>query len=260
MRLLGRLVVFAALVEVGCWVLATALRPGSGWYNISDLYAAGAPRPLLVMAGEVVFALGLAVLVLGLHRSLPATDHRVVGCGLLIVASLGTMAGVLARDSCEESVPRCEGDIFTTAADWVHGVGGLTEILGIAGAAIVLAAVLPRPWSTYSATTGARSSCSCSGGPRCLVRGSGPQSGLSSSCWSAGRPPWGRGLPRRGRSSVPRARQLWSRVLVHFNTATAQGDDYASPEMSGGGGNTATACKSGRPRPAVRGALSIRTF
>ncbi len=154
MRLLGRLVVFAAFVEVGCWVLATALRPGSWRYNISDLYAAGAPRPLLVMAGEAAFALGLAVLVLGLHRALPATDHRAVGCGLLTLASLGTMAGALARNSCEESVPRCEGDTFTTAADWVHGVGGLTEILGIAGAAIVLAAALPRPWSTYSATTG----------------------------------------------------------------------------------------------------------
>lgn len=106
------------------------------------------------MTGEALFALGLAALVLGLHRSLPATDHRAVGCGLLILASLGTMAGALARNSCEESVPRCEGETFTTAADWVHGVGGLTEILGIAGAAIVLAAVLPRPWSTYSATTG----------------------------------------------------------------------------------------------------------
>jgi len=29
------------------------------------------------------------------------------------------------------------------------------EIFGIAGAAIVLAAVLPRPWSTYSAATAA---------------------------------------------------------------------------------------------------------
>jgi len=154
LRLLGRLVVFAAVVEVGCWVLATTLRPGSWRYNISDLYAAGAPRPLLVMAGEAAFALGLAALVLGLHRALPATDHRAVGCGLLILASLGTMASALARNSCEESVPRCEGDTFTTTADWVHGVGALMEIFGIAGAAIVLAAVLPRPWSTFSATTG----------------------------------------------------------------------------------------------------------
>ncbi len=64
------------------------------------------------------------------------------------------MAGALARTSCEESVPRCKGDTFTTAADWVHGVGSLMEILGIAGAASVLAAVLPRPWSAYSAATG----------------------------------------------------------------------------------------------------------
>lgn len=154
MRLLGRLVVLAAGAEVGCWVLATALRQGSWRYNISDLYAAGAPRSLLVMVGEAVFALGLAALVLGLHRALPKTDHRAVGCGLLIVASLGTMAGALARNSCEESVPRCEGNTFATVADWVHGVGGLMEIIGIAGAAFVLAAVLPRPWSTYSATTG----------------------------------------------------------------------------------------------------------
>jgi len=154
MRLLGRLVVLAAVAEVGCWLLATSLRPGSWRYNISDLYAAGAPRPLLVMAGESAFALGLAALVLGLHRALPKTDHRAVGCGLLTLASLGTMASALTRNSCEESVPRCEGDTFTTAADWVHGAGALMEILGIAGAAIVLAAVLPRPWSTFSATTG----------------------------------------------------------------------------------------------------------
>ena len=154
MRLLGRLVVFAASVEVGCWVLATALRPGSWRYNISDLYAAGAPRPLLVMAGEVVFAVGLGALVLGLRRSLPATDHRTVACVLLIVASLGALAGGLARNGCEESRPRCQGDTFTTVADWVHGVGGLMEILGIVGAAFVAAAVLPRPWSTYSAATG----------------------------------------------------------------------------------------------------------
>ncbi len=208
MRLLGRLVMFAAFVEVGCWVLATAMRPGSWRYNISDLYAAGAPRPLLVMAGEAVFALGLAALVLGLHRALPATDHRTVGCGLLILASLGTMAGALARNSCEESVPRCEGDTFTTAADWVHGVGALMEIFGIAGAAIVLAAVLPRPWSTYSATTGGGVLVFRSDGPRCPIPGSGPQSGSSPWHWSAGRPPWGRGLPPRGRSSVPRARQF----------------------------------------------------
>ncbi len=153
MKVLGRLVVTAALIEVGCWVLATALRPGSWRYNISDLYAATAPRPVVVMTGEAVFALGLAALALGLHQALPRTDHRVVGCALLMVASLGAMAGALARNGCEESIPRCQGSTFTTTADWLHGVGGLLEILGIAGAAIVLAAALPRPWSTYSAVT-----------------------------------------------------------------------------------------------------------
>ena len=155
MQMLGRLVVLAASVEVGGWMLATALRPGSWRYNISDLYAVGAPRPLLVMAGEAAFALGLAALALGLHRALPATDHRAVGCGLLLVASLGTILGALARNSCEESVPRCQGDTFSTVADWVHGVGALLGIFGIVGAAFVLAAVLPRPWSRYSAITGA---------------------------------------------------------------------------------------------------------
>ena len=143
------------MAEVGCWVLATALRPGSWRYDISDLYAAGAPRPLLVMSGEFLFGLGLVVLAFGLRRSLPATDHRTVGCGLLVLASLGTMAGAFARDSCEESVPRCAGVTFATAADWVHGAGGLGEILGLAGAAVVLAAVLPRPYSVHSAGTGA---------------------------------------------------------------------------------------------------------
>lgn len=153
MKVLGRLVVTAALIEVCCWVLATALRPGSWRYNISDLYAAGAPRPVVVMMGEAVFALGLALLALGLHQALPRTDHRVVGCALLMMGSLGAMLGALARNSCEESVPRCQGSTFTTTADWLHGVGGLLEILGVAGAAIVLAAVLPRHWSTYSAVT-----------------------------------------------------------------------------------------------------------
>ena len=64
------------------------------------------------------------------------------------------MAGALARNSCEDSVPRCEGKAFATASDWVHGIGSLAEILGIAGAALVLAATLPRRWAIYSASTG----------------------------------------------------------------------------------------------------------
>lgn len=154
MRLLGRVAVLGAIIEVGSWVLATFLRPGSWRYNISDLYAAGAPRPWLVMAGEAAFSVGLAALVLGLRRYLPPSDHRMVGCGLLALASLGAMAGAVARNSCEESVPRCEGSTFVTVSDWVHGIGGLAEILGIAGAALVLAATLPRRWASYSAATG----------------------------------------------------------------------------------------------------------
>lgn len=154
MRLLGRVVMLGAALEVGGWVLATALRPGSWRYNVSALYAAGAPRPMLVMAGEAAFAIALAALALGLRRVLVAGDHRTIGCGLLVLASAGAGAGALARNSCEESVPRCEGSAFATQADWVHGIGGLAEILGIAGAALVLAVALPRPWSSYSAATG----------------------------------------------------------------------------------------------------------
>jgi Protein of unknown function (DUF998) len=154
MRLLGRIVVAGAAVEVGAWVLATALRPGSWRYNVSALYSVGAPRPVLVMAGEAAFAIALAALALGLRRVLPASDHRTTGCALLALASVGAVAGALARNSCEESVPRCEGRTFATTADWVHGIGGLAEILGIAGAALVLAVALPRLWSSYSAATG----------------------------------------------------------------------------------------------------------
>lgn len=154
MRALGRIVALGAMLEIGCWALATALRPGSWRYNVSDLYSAGAPRPALVMAGEAGFAVALAVLAVGLSRRLPPTDHRMIGCGLLALASIGAAAGALARNSCEESVPRCEGSTFATPADWIHGIGGLVEILGIAGAALALAAALPRPWSSFSATTG----------------------------------------------------------------------------------------------------------
>jgi hypothetical protein len=154
MTRLGRIVVLAAIIEVGSWMLATLLRPGSWRYNISDLYSAGAPRPGLVMVGEAAFAVGLAALALGLRRSLPPSDHRLVGCGLLIIASAGTFAGALFRNSCEESVPRCEGSTFATWGDWVHGIGGLAEILGIAGAALVLAAALPRRWAAWSVATG----------------------------------------------------------------------------------------------------------
>ena len=154
MTLLGRVVVLGAIIEVGSWMLATVLRPGSWRYNISDLYSAGAPRPWLVMVGEAAFSLGLAALVLGLHRSLPPGDHRMVGCALVALASIGAMAGAIARNSCEDSVPQCEGKAFATASDWVHGIGSLAEILGIAGAALVLAATLPRRWAIYSATTG----------------------------------------------------------------------------------------------------------
>jgi hypothetical protein len=152
--LLGRIAVLSAAIEVGAWTLATLLRPGSWRYNISDLYASGAPRPGLVMVGEAAFSVGVAALALGLRRSLPPSDHRLVACALLALASLGTLAGALARNSCEESVPRCEGSTFATTSDWVHGVGGLVEILGIAGAALVLATTLPGRWASYSTATG----------------------------------------------------------------------------------------------------------
>jgi hypothetical protein len=155
MTRLGRIVLLGSVVEVGAWLLATALQDGSWRYNISALYAAGAPRPWLVMAGEAVFSIALGALAWGLRRSLPPSDHRMIGCGLLALASVGAMAGALARNSCEESVPRCAGRTFVTAADWVHGIGGVLEILGIAGAALVLAATLPRRWAAYSAATGA---------------------------------------------------------------------------------------------------------
>ena len=150
----GRVAVLGAIVEVGSWMLGTVLRAGSWRYNISDLYSSGAPRPWLVMAGEAAFAIGLAALALGLRRWLPPSDHRTVGCGLLVLASIAAMAGAVARNSCEDSVPGCEGNAFATAGDWVHGIGGLAEILGIAGAALILAATLPRRWAIYSASTG----------------------------------------------------------------------------------------------------------
>lgn len=152
---LGRVAVLGATVEVGAWLLATLLSSGSWRYNISDLYASGAPRPGLVMFGEAAFAVALAALLLGLRRSLPGSDHRMIGCALLTLACVGTLAGAVTRDSCEESVPQCDGKAFSTVADWVHGIGGFAEILGIAGAALVLAAVLPRSRAMYSAATGA---------------------------------------------------------------------------------------------------------
>jgi len=151
---LGRIIALSAVVEVGAWTLATLLESGSWRYNISALYAAGAPRPWLVMAGEAAFAVGLAALALGLRRSLPPSDHRLVGLALLTLASLGALAGALARNSCEESVPSCKGSTFATTSDWVHGVGGVVEILGIAGAALILATTLPGLWATYSIATG----------------------------------------------------------------------------------------------------------
>ena len=154
MTRLGRIAVLGALIEVSSWVVATSLRAGSWRYNISELYAAGAPRPWLVMIGEAAFSVGVVALALELRRALPASDHRMVGCALLAVASLGTMAGAVARNSCEESVPRCQGQAFATATDWVHGVGSLAEIVGIAGASLLLAATMRRPWASYSTATG----------------------------------------------------------------------------------------------------------
>jgi hypothetical protein len=151
---LGRIATLGALAEIGCWVLATLLWPGSWRYDISALYAAGAPRPWLVMAGEVSLGVALAALTLGLRDLLPRTDHRMIGCALLGAAALGAFVSGLARDSCEESVPACSGHASTTMADWAEAAGSLLLIFGIAGAALVLAATLPRPWSLYSAITG----------------------------------------------------------------------------------------------------------
>jgi hypothetical protein len=152
--LVVRLAVGGAAVEVSCWLLATALRPGSWRYDISDLYALGAPRPLLVMTGEAAFALALGALVVALHRALPAGDNRDVGCALVALASLGTLGGAFSRDSCDDAARGCTDHAFVTASDWVHAVGGVAEMLGVTGAAIVLATVVPRPWSTYSASAG----------------------------------------------------------------------------------------------------------
>lgn len=154
MTLLGRIAVFGAVVEVAAWTLATLLQSGAWRHNISAMYAAGAPRPWLVMMGEAAFAVGVAALALGLQRSLPPSDHRLVGCALLTLASLGTMAGALARNSCEESVPSCKGSTFATTGDWVHAIGGIVEILGFAGAALILASTLPGRWASYSTATG----------------------------------------------------------------------------------------------------------
>lgn len=154
MTVLGRIAALGALAEIGCWALATLLLPGSWRYDISALYAAGAPRPWLVMAGEVSLGVALAALALGLRELLPRTDHRMIGCALLGAAALGAFVSGLTRDSCEESVPACSGHAYTTMADWVEAAGSLLLIFGIAGAALVLAATLPRPWSLYSAITG----------------------------------------------------------------------------------------------------------
>lgn len=154
MTFLRRTAVLGAILYTVSWGLATLVRPGSWRYNISDLYASGAPRPWLVMGGEAAFAVGLAALALGLRRALPRVDHRMVGCALLALASAGTMAGAVARNTCSESAPQCEGGAFATTSDWVHGIGGVVEILGSAGAALVLSAALPRHLALYSAATG----------------------------------------------------------------------------------------------------------
>jgi len=153
-RILGRIATIGALVEVTCWVIATALRSGSWRYDISALYAAGSPRPWLVMAGESALGVALGALALGLRRYLPRNDHRMIGCLLLAAASAGELASGLARDSCEESVPTCTGHAYATPTDWIEAVGSLLVIFGIAGAALVLATTLPRHWTTHSVATG----------------------------------------------------------------------------------------------------------
>lgn len=151
MRLLGRVAVLGALTEVAMWTLATLLWRGSWRYNISALYATAAPRPWIVMTGETAFAVALAALAAGLHRWLPRSDHRLAGCALLALASLGTaIGGMLGRSSCEESIPSCHRHSFTTAGDWADALGAVAELLGIAGAALILATVLPHPWARYS--------------------------------------------------------------------------------------------------------------
>ena len=77
-----------------------------------------------------------------------------IGCTLLALASIGALASALARNSCEESVPACAGLAYATPTDWIEAGGSLLVIFGIAGAALVLAARLPRPWAVASVATG----------------------------------------------------------------------------------------------------------
>ncbi len=156
MRLLGWISALGALTEVTMWTLAMVLWRGSWRYDISALNATAAPRPWLVMMGETALAVAIAALAIGLHHWLPRSDHRLAGCALLALASAGTaVGGVLGRSSCEESIPSCDGHTFTTVGDWADALGAIATLLGVTGAALILATVLPQPWARYSRATAA---------------------------------------------------------------------------------------------------------
>lgn len=156
MRLLRWIAVVGALTEVAMWTLAMLLWRGSWRYDISALNATAAPRPWLVMTGETAFAVALAALAIGLYRWLPRSDYRLAGCTLLALASVGTaIGGLLGRSSCEESIPSCHDHTFTTPGDWADALGSAAALLGIAGAALILATALPHRLARYSRGTAA---------------------------------------------------------------------------------------------------------
>lgn len=156
MRLLGWVAVLGALCEVAMWTVAMLLWHGSWRYDISALYAAGAPRPWIVMAGETAFAVALTALAVGLYQWLPRSDYRLVGCTLVALAGAGTaLSGLAGRSSCEESIPSCHGHTFSAAGDWADALGSIAVLLGISGATLILSAVMPQPWARFSRLTAA---------------------------------------------------------------------------------------------------------
>ncbi|MEV4513389.1 DUF998 domain-containing protein [Dactylosporangium sp. NPDC049525] len=163
-RVLGAAAVAGPIAFTVAWVVASTSSPRHHpWRaDISALAAADAPRPWIIVIGELLLAAGILALAAGLAIALAGRDLA-VAVGMLTVAALAVAVQATAREDCDTGLADCAARQQAGLVSWhhsLHGQASALSFLTILAAPVILARPLrgnPR-WhrlGTYSAVTAA---------------------------------------------------------------------------------------------------------
>lgn len=158
---------WAQLVFIASWTVAEALQPGySGTASgVSALAADGARDPGLVIAGFVVFGLGVAALAPGLGSVLPRRRATTVAAGLFVLAGLSIVVVGLSRLDCNLSNAACQARFDTGKLSWqtsLHVWAGLVMRVALILTPLALARALwPSPAGALALLSGAIGGAIC---------------------------------------------------------------------------------------------------